>query len=60
MGKDALSRHVLANPRIDIYSCGARDIRSGAIDRRVLATLEFLAASGLKPTVTSMKCGHGF
>ena len=60
MGKDALSRHVLANPRIDIYSCGARDIRSGAIDRRVLATLEFLAASGLKPTVTSLKCGHGF
>ena len=60
MGKDALSRHVLANPRIDVYSCGARDIRSGAIDRRVLATLEFLAASGLKPTVTSMKCGHGF
>ena len=60
MGKETLSRHVLANPRIDIYSCGARDIRSGAIDRRVLATLEFLAASGLKPTVTSMKCGHGF
>ena len=26
----------------------------------MLATLEFLAASGLKPTVTSMKCGHGF
>ena len=51
---------MLANPRVDIYSCGARDIRSGAIDRRVLATLEFLAASGLKPTVTSMKCGHGF
>jgi murein DD-endopeptidase MepM/ murein hydrolase activator NlpD len=60
MGKEALSRHVLANPRIDIYSCGVRDIRSGAIDRRVLATLEFLAASGLKPTVSSMKCGHGF
>src|SRR5215210_7670799 len=60
MGKEALTRHVLANPRIDIYSCGARDIRSGAIDRRVLATLEFLAASGLKPTVTSLKCGHGF
>ena len=36
------------------------DIRSGQIDRRVLATLEFLAASGLRPTVTSLKCGHGF
>ena len=28
------------------------------IDRRVLATLEFLAASGFKPTVTSLRCGH--
>src|SRR5215217_7867237 len=60
MGKEALIEHVLANPRIDVYACGERDIRSGAIDRRVLATLEFLAASGLKPTVSSMKCGHGF
>jgi hypothetical protein len=59
MSKDALSRHVLANPRIQVYSCGARDVRGGAVDRRVLATLEFLAASGLKPTVTSLKCGHG-
>ena len=60
MGKDTLARHVLANPRIEVYSCGARDIRSGAIDRRVLATLEFLATSGLKPTVSSLKCGHGY
>ena len=59
MSKEALERRVVANPRIDVYDCGARDIRSGQIDRRVLATLEFLAASGLKPTVTSLKCGHG-
>ena len=26
----------------------------------MLATLEFLAASGLKPTVTSLHCGHGY
>jgi hypothetical protein len=26
----------------------------------VLATLAYLADSGLKPTVTSLKCGHGF
>ena len=26
----------------------------------MLATLEFLAASGLKPTVTSLKCGHSY
>jgi hypothetical protein len=26
----------------------------------VLATLEFLANSGLKPTVSSLNCGHGY
>ena len=60
MSKDALSQSVLSNPRIEVYSCGRRDIEAGAIDRRVLATLEFLAASGLKPTVTSLTCGHGY
>ena len=60
MSKAALTRRVLANPRIDVYSCGRRDIRAGAVDRRVLATLEFLAASGLRPAVTSLKCGHSF
>ena len=50
---------MLGNPRIDIYPGGRRDIRAGVIDRRVLATLEFLAANGLKPTVTSLRSGHG-
>ena len=26
----------------------------------MLATLEFLAASGLRPTVIALKCGHSF
>ncbi|MDX6679825.1 MAG: hypothetical protein QOE31_3877 [Solirubrobacteraceae bacterium] len=60
MSKEALAQRVLSNPRIDIYSCGRRDIEAGGIDRRVLATLEFLAASGLKPTVTSLHCGHSY
>jgi hypothetical protein len=58
MSKEALQRRVLEDPRIDIYECGRRDIASGQIDRRVLATLEFLTASGLKPTVSALKCGH--
>ena len=58
--KPQLEQRVLADERIDIYDCGRDDIRSGQIDRRVLATLAFLAESGLKPTVTSLKCGHGF
>jgi hypothetical protein len=59
MSKQALQRHILRNPLVDIYECGRHDIATGQIDRRVLATLEFLAASGLKPTVSSMRCGHG-
>ena len=60
MGQEALIERVLANPRIEIYECGRRDIRTGQVDRRVLATLEFLAASGLRPSVSSLKCGHGY
>ena len=60
MSKQTLARRVLANPRIELYACGRRDIAAGIIDRRVLATLEFLAASGLKPTVTSLHCGHSY
>ena len=58
MSKDQLARHVLANPHIKIYDCGRQDIEAGAIDRRVLATLEFLVSRGMDPTVTALKCGH--
>ncbi len=58
--KPLLEKRVLSDERIDIYECGRDDIRSGQIDRRVLATLAYLAESGLRPGVTSMKCGHGF
>jgi murein DD-endopeptidase MepM/ murein hydrolase activator NlpD len=60
MSKEALQRRVLADPRIDLYACGRRDIQAGLIDRRVLATLEFLAVSGLKPTVSALECGHSY
>ncbi|HWH46115.1 MAG TPA: hypothetical protein VNT32_15460, partial [Thermoleophilaceae bacterium] len=57
--KHLLERRVLADDRIEIYPCGRRDIRAGRIDRRVLATLAYLAESGLRPTVSSLICGHG-
>ncbi len=60
MSKEALAQRVLADPNVQIYGCGRQDIRAGQIDRRVLATLEFLVASGLKPTVTSLRCGHSY
>jgi hypothetical protein len=58
--KPLLEKRVLSDERIDIYECGRDDIRSGQIDRRGLASLAYLAESGLKPGVTSLKCGHGF
>ena len=60
MSKEQLQQRVLDDPRIDIYSCGREDIRTGQIDRRVLATLEFLADSDLRPTVSALKCGHSY
>jgi hypothetical protein len=59
MGKEELRHRVLTDPSIDIYDCGRRDIEAGDVDRRVLATLELLAAGGLEPTVSAFRCGHG-
>jgi murein DD-endopeptidase MepM/ murein hydrolase activator NlpD len=60
LSKEQLVRRVLADRRIEIYGCGQGDIRSGQIDRRVLATMLYLAGNGLKPTISSLKCGHGY
>jgi Transglycosylase SLT domain/Peptidase family M23 len=60
MSKEQLQVQVLRDPRLDIYACGRKDIEGGQIDRRVLAALEFLADSDLKPTVSALKCGHSY
>ena len=60
MSKETLAARTLADKNVDIYPCGRDDIQSGQVDRRVLATLEFLSVSGLHPTITSLKCGHSF
>jgi hypothetical protein len=44
----------------DIYACGQQDIRAGRIDRRVLVLIEALSKEGLRPTITSLECGHSF
>jgi hypothetical protein len=56
--KEQLEQQVLANRDIALYPCGRQDIQTGQVDRRVLATLEFLAVSGLRPTVSALRCGH--
>jgi len=60
MSKEQLQRIVLADPRLVLYECGRQDVATGQVDRRVLATLELLSASGLRLTVTALKCGHGY
>jgi soluble lytic murein transglycosylase-like protein len=56
--KRQLTRMVLRSHDIDIYAGGRQDIAAGHIDRRVLATLVFLARSGLRPTVSCLTSGH--
>jgi hypothetical protein len=60
MPKETLAQRALADPRLQIYSCGRTDIETGQIDRRTLGTLEYLTESGYRLTVTSLKCGHSF
>jgi Transglycosylase SLT domain len=56
--KEQLEQQVLENRGISMRACGHQEVQTGQIDRRVLATLEFLALSGLRPTVSALKCGH--
>ncbi len=58
MSKQQLTTLVLNDPHVQVYACGRRDIEAGLIDRRVLATIEFLSASGLDPYVSGLECGH--
>jgi murein DD-endopeptidase MepM/ murein hydrolase activator NlpD len=57
MSKEQLQNRVLEDPHVQIYACGRRDIWSGLIDRRIMAVIEFLSASGLDPTVSGLACG---
>ncbi len=41
---------------IHMHACERRDVQTGRVDRRILATLEFLSVSGLKPTASGLKC----
>ncbi len=56
--KEQLEQQVLSDPGIHLPACGRQDIQTGQVDRRVLATLEFLSVSGLHPTVSSLRCSH--
>jgi hypothetical protein len=55
--KSQLERQVLRDPRLEIYRCGRDDIRTGQIDQRVLAGMEYFADNGFRLTVTGLRCG---
>ncbi len=51
-----LQPQVLQDKGIALGSCGRQDIQEGRVDKRVLAMLEYLSVSGLRPTVGGLPC----
>jgi hypothetical protein len=56
--KPQLEQLVLRDPTIHLPRCERGEVRAGEIDRRVLATLEYLAVSGVEPTVAAAGCAQ--
>jgi photosystem II stability/assembly factor-like uncharacterized protein len=59
MSKPQLEARLLSDPALRISSCQRWEIAAGHIDRRVLATLDFLIASGLAPRTSALRCNGG-
>ncbi len=57
--KPQLEQLALRDPGVHLARCERGEVRAGEVDRRVLATLEFLSVSGLSPTVSATGCAHG-
>jgi murein DD-endopeptidase MepM/ murein hydrolase activator NlpD len=56
--KTQLDQQVPRDRGIHLAPCERRLIADGRVDRRVLATLAFLSASELRPTVSARSCGQ--
>ncbi|HXC45789.1 MAG TPA: lytic murein transglycosylase, partial [Solirubrobacteraceae bacterium] len=56
--KTQLQLQVEHDRAVHLPRCERRVIADGRVDRRVLAALEFLAASGLSPTVSARTCAQ--
>jgi soluble lytic murein transglycosylase-like protein len=54
--KQQLEPQVLHSGGVKLGTCGRQDVQEGRVDKRVLAMLEYLAVSGLKPTVSGLTC----
>jgi membrane-bound lytic murein transglycosylase B len=54
--KQQLEPQVLHDSGIALGRCARQDVQEGRVDKRVLAMLEYLAVSDLKPTVSGLPC----
>ncbi|HEX5309941.1 MAG TPA: lytic murein transglycosylase [Solirubrobacteraceae bacterium] len=54
--KTQLDQQLPRDHSVHLPACERSLISEGRVDRRVLGTLEFLSASGLRPTVSSRSC----
>jgi len=56
--KTQLDQQLPRDRGVRLAPCERRLIAEGRVDRRVLGTLEFLSASGLRPTVSARSCSQ--
>jgi Transglycosylase SLT domain len=54
--KQQLEPQVLHGGGVELGACARQDVQEGRVDKRVLAMLEYLAVSGLRPTVSGLPC----
>jgi Transglycosylase SLT domain len=54
--KQQLQQQVARDRSIHMRACEREGVQTGHVDRPVLAMLEYLSVSGLKPTVTGLHC----
>jgi murein DD-endopeptidase MepM/ murein hydrolase activator NlpD len=54
--KTQLDQQIPRDRGVRLAPCERRLIAEGRVDRRVLATIEFLSASGLRPSVSARSC----
>jgi murein DD-endopeptidase MepM/ murein hydrolase activator NlpD len=54
--KQQLEPQVLHDSGIHLGSCARADVQEGRVDKRVLAMLEYLSVSGLRPTASGLPC----
>ena len=58
LSEHQLQAHLLSDSQIPLNGCQRQLIAAGGLDRQVLATLDFLVASGLDPKFAALGCAN--